>query len=286
MPYKGRAPLTISTIQPCCPGLVIESITKEEPIFAGGTSPGYRSGPSDVVVATLCVKDARGNALNLVSKRSKQVASRPTSAIEKSNDVSERMNEANFYLHYSDYYHGLLRRVTTGLQRTRKHRTIVHGDFVSSNLAFFPSSIPDAYSTCAAFDFKKAGRGYGVYDLAVLLCESVDQGLLVRDMREEEFLGIYFQHLGSCLRARKKPPLPPGYNIQDATSTYEVCLMLYCAAVASKGKGAEGEGGGYEYAIWRCRQLVEGLEREGGKGGGELSESAWGNILMAKYPIR
>ena len=181
---------------------------------------------------------------------------------------------------------GLLNRVTTGLQRTRKHRTIIHGDFVSSNLAFFPSSIPDTYSSCAAFDFKKAGRGYGVYDVAVLLCESVDQGLLVRDMREEEFLAIYFQHLGSCLRARKKPPLPPGYNIQDATNMYEVCLMLYCSAVASKGKGAGGDGGGYEYAMWRSRQLVEGLEREAGKGGKELSESAWGNIFMAKYPMR
>jgi hypothetical protein len=68
MPYKGKAPLTISTIQPCCPGLIIDSISKEEPIFEGG-SPGYRWGPSDVIVATLCVKDARGNALNLVSKR-------------------------------------------------------------------------------------------------------------------------------------------------------------------------------------------------------------------------
>lgn len=107
MPYKGKVPLTIGTIQPCCPGLIIDSITKEEPIFEGGASPGHRPGcPSDVNVASFCVKDARGNSLKLVSKRSKQSVGKQASATEKENDVTERMNEVNFYLHYSDFFHG------------------------------------------------------------------------------------------------------------------------------------------------------------------------------------
>eukprot|EP00520_Triparma_pacifica_P012512 CAMPEP_0118632410 /NCGR_PEP_ID=MMETSP0785-20121206/431_1 /TAXON_ID=91992 /ORGANISM="Bolidomonas pacifica, Strain CCMP 1866" /LENGTH=390 /DNA_ID=CAMNT_0006523181 /DNA_START=14 /DNA_END=1182 /DNA_ORIENTATION=+ len=390
MPYKGKAPLTIGTIQPCCPGLIIDSITKEEPIFEGGSSPGHRPDcPSDVTVASFCVMDARGNTLKLISKRSKQSTLKTLWPVEKENDIAERMNEVNFYLHYSDFFHGggvsipkawsikapqpggrgaavftlllsdlcsvsgtsasvrgrpslkldyydtvaaimyladfhsihwesrdneagsifelgggigrvdaierdddgtgtwgdlsdklatmkagLTRRVEEGMHRSRKHRTIIHGNFVSSNLMLYPSSNPEAYSTCASFDFKKAGRGYGVYDLAVLLCESVDQGLLVRDQREEEFVSLYFQHLCASLRARKKPPLPPGYNITDAKKMYEVCLLLYCAEFASRGKGDGGKEAGYEYAVWRCRELVGEIEKQGGKGGKDITENA------------
>ena len=46
------------------------------------------------------VQDARGNKLNLVSKRSKQLVGRQASAAEKEADVEGRMNETNFYLHY------------------------------------------------------------------------------------------------------------------------------------------------------------------------------------------
>jgi len=101
MPYKGKAPLTISSIQPCCPGLQIDSISKEVPIFSSGPSPGqnYES-PSSVVVSSFHVQDARGNKLNLVSKRSKQLVGRQASAAEKEADVEGRMNETNFYLHY------------------------------------------------------------------------------------------------------------------------------------------------------------------------------------------
>ena len=37
---------------------------------------------------------------------SKQAVAKHASAAEKENDVAERMNEVNFYLHYSDFFHG------------------------------------------------------------------------------------------------------------------------------------------------------------------------------------
>ena len=130
--------------------------------------------------------------------------------------VSSKYATATILIHHPNHFRdslrssqletmkgGLLRRLETGLQRSRKHKTIIHGSFIGRNLAFYPSSNPSAYSTCASFDFKMAGRGYGVYDLAMLLCESVDPDLMVRDQREEEFLEIYFHHLGESLRARK-----------------------------------------------------------------------------------
>ena len=98
----------------------------------------------------------------------------------------------------------VLRRIQTGLSGSRKHRTVVHGMFKSSNMILHTPSDPNAYPTVSCMDFKLSGRGYGVFDVATLMCESVQPTLLIHEQREPEFLEIYFQHLGATLRSRKK----------------------------------------------------------------------------------
>ena len=170
----------------------------------------------------------------------------------------------------------LLRRIRMGLLRSRKHRTIVHGMFKSSNLILHPSSDPEAYSTVSCCDFKLAGRGYGVLDVATLLCESVQPTLLTHDQREAEFLELYFQHLSKTLQSRKRPPLPPGYKLADCTAMYELSLLAHCCRASETDTA-----GGYEYATWRCRQLCDKLEM----GYVDMDASTYSEAIQRHYPL-
>jgi len=114
MPYKGKAPLTITLIQPVIPGLVIESITKEEPItIPSQPEDVIRTNEccSDVKLARMTVADCRGNEMFFVSKRTKWKAActavgggRDFTLSHKAQDLSSRHNECNFFLHYASSY--------------------------------------------------------------------------------------------------------------------------------------------------------------------------------------
>ena len=405
MPFKGKAPLTISLIQPCVPGLAIDSISRENPLplstsssSSSSSSSSYSSSyssksPSDVVVARLTVSDVRGNKMSFVSKRSKWHDSfSDFTAAAKFQDLSSRHNECNFYLHYSslysplplprcwsikapaetaignvtggdvgkytnftlllsdvasavnfsradheylDYYQtvaalkylakfhavmweskdeggkiwarggrgggeaaggegswgelseklaalagGVGARIEDGLARGRKHRTVVHGDFVSASLLFVPnvegaaSDLPQV----AATSFKRAGKGYGMFDVATLLCSSVDPSLLLHDQREEEFLGVYFNELQSSLKEARKPPLPPGYKWEDCMSSYELCILDHCAELHLR------EDSGSEYACLRCGEVVERLEKTVDTNSNDLSASQWKSVIFNQFP--
>ncbi|GMH74435.1 hypothetical protein TrLO_g15831 [Triparma laevis f. longispina] len=109
MPYLGKAPFTIASIQPLVPGLIISTITKEDPIeslISSSSSSSSSDNISTVQVASLRAEDVRGNKLEFVSKRSKQRnSSSGVVSASFQRDMAERLNECYFYLHYSDFYH-------------------------------------------------------------------------------------------------------------------------------------------------------------------------------------
>ncbi|GMH88951.1 hypothetical protein TrST_g1663 [Triparma strigata] len=394
MPYLGKAPFTISSIQPLVPGLIIDTITKEEVIPQDAAADPDKV--STVQIATLRVSDVRGNSLEFVTKRSKQ---RPHNAAVASptfaRDLSERLNECNFYLHYSDFFHTagvtvpkawsikvppppnpnrreststaaatsitmllsnlkassasfrgssgvkldyfqtvacltylaefhavhweskesesslfsfgghggsdydltsggessggswgevgskliemrvpLRRRLNDSLTRSRRHRTVIHGSFESSNLIFFPSSNP--HPTISSTDFKLSGLGYGVWDVASLLSTSTSPNILTHDQKEDEFIEAYFQHLSQTLRSLKKPPLPPGYNLKACKKMYQLCLLEYsCNKVCSDSVGI------FEYANWRCRQIIDEIE----VGSEAYDSESYGTAINNYFPL-
>jgi hypothetical protein len=171
-------------------------------------------------------------------------------------------------------------RVMDGISSSRKWRTVVHGAYQTSNLLMVPyvegiseSEYPDVCST----DFKKSGKGYGMLDVATLLCKSVEPGLLLVDQREEEFLGIYFNQLSASLKEARKPPLPPGYKWEDCVRGFELCVLDVCVDLH------ESEDGGSEYAMGRCQQLVDRLERTVDTRE-FLTSSQWKSVIQQQFP--
>ena len=123
-----------------------------------------------------------------------------------------------------------------------------------------------------------AGKGYGMFDVATLLCSSVDPSLLLHDQREEEFLGVYFNELQSSLKEARKPPLPPGYKWEDCMSSYELCILDHCAELHLR------EDSGSEYACLRCGEVVERLEKTVDTNSNDLSASQWKSVIFNQFP--
>eukprot|EP00210_Caulerpa_lentillifera_P000186 g181.t1 len=69
------------------------------------------------------------------------------------------------------------------LKRNESYKTLVHGDFKTANLFFYPNDV-------AACDFQWIGEGLGVKDLIYLLYSSVSPHSVLT--QEDEFLKYYY----------------------------------------------------------------------------------------------
>ena len=109
-----------------------------------------------------------------------------------------------------------------------KYRTLVHGDFKSANLMFTADC-----SECAAYDFQYCGAGYGVRDVAYMLCSSVDADVV--EQQEQQLLDYYHQQLQQQLKQAGKVAAAEQYSREVMAVHYELCFLDYVRFMAGWG---------------------------------------------------
>lgn len=107
-----------------------------------------------------------------------------------------------------------------------RHRTLVHGDFKSENLAFNSTN-----AECSAYDFQYCGGGYGVRDISYLFVSSVEQEVI--ETHEQELLQYYYKHLLEFLRVLGKPS--SSYTFSVLLEHYELSLVDFLRFMAGWG---------------------------------------------------
>jgi aminoglycoside phosphotransferase (APT) family kinase protein len=115
-----------------------------------------------------------------------------------------------------------------GGSSSSRYTTLVHGDFKSENVLFNSDC-----SECAAYDFQYCGAGYGVRDVAYLLCSSVDAQVV--EQQEQQLLDHYHMQLQQQLKQAGKTAAAEQYSREVMAVHYELCLLDYVRFMAGWG---------------------------------------------------
>eukprot|EP01026_Neomeris_dumetosa_P039858 TRINITY_DN3282_c0_g1_i9.p1 TRINITY_DN3282_c0_g1~~TRINITY_DN3282_c0_g1_i9.p1 ORF type:complete len:331 (+),score=40.96 TRINITY_DN3282_c0_g1_i9:112-1104(+) len=130
-------------------------------------------------------------------------------------------------------------------KKSKKFRTIIHGDFKSENMLFNSTT-----GLCSAYDFQYVGEGYGARDIAYLFCSSVQ--LKVVEQYEEVLLRYYYDQLMQKLYY--KGGTQKQFQFKDLVQQYEFCLADYVRFMDGWGYW-----GNSTWALARIQQLLSEL---------------------------
>ena len=92
---------------------------------------------------------------------------------------------------------------------------------------------------------------------------------------------FYFQTLNAKLRELKRPPLPPGFRLDDAITQFEVCFLEYCLFYCTDenfGCTVKNED---SYVRGKATNLLDSLSTGHTE---DLTEAQWSAAIYKRWP--
>uniref|UniRef100_A0A7S2UTP8 CHK kinase-like domain-containing protein n=1 Tax=Fibrocapsa japonica TaxID=94617 RepID=A0A7S2UTP8_9STRA len=151
-----------------------------------------------------------------------------------------------------------------GANRSRRNRTLVHGDPKSANIMCTQDG-----NSCGMYDFQYCGGGFGSRDLVYMLVSSCPSRTL--DTSFNEMLQFYHDELCQRLPAAKAADFP----LAELEMQFDLCLLDYVRFMAGWGMW-----GNTSWANRRADQILTKID-----GGKAMSPDEYTEAIYQLYPL-